>query len=71
MTEKNIISEPLHISRRSFLAGTGAMGALAMLGSLGLVGCAPKAEESKGAAPAPGKAESYDIVIVGTGGAGL
>ncbi|MEG2459065.1 MAG: flavocytochrome c [Raoultibacter sp.] len=71
MTEKNIISEPLHISRRSFLVGAGSMGALAMLGSLGLVGCAPKTEGSSGATSAPGKAESYDIVIIGTGGAGL
>ncbi|MEG0072283.1 MAG: flavocytochrome c [Raoultibacter sp.] len=71
MTEKNINGEPLHISRRSFIVGSGAMGALAMLSSLGISGCAPKAEETKGASSAQGRADNYDIVIIGTGGAGM
>ncbi|MEG2261421.1 MAG: flavocytochrome c [Raoultibacter sp.] len=62
-------SEPLHLSRRSFVAGAGAMGALAMIGSLGLSGCAPKGDDAKGGSAA--KSESYDIVIIGTGGAGM
>lgn len=53
------------VSRRSFLAGVGALGALGVLG--GLSGCAPQNTQEE----ADDAAESYDAVIVGTGGAGL
>ena len=54
------------LTRRSFVVGAGAMGALAACGGLGLIGCAPHNEQVEGE-----PTESYDIVIVGTGGAGL
>lgn len=61
---------PHPLTRRSFIVGAGAMGALSMLGGFGLAGCAPQAE--KGDSGSAGTAaESFDIVVVGSGGAGL
>lgn len=65
-TESSVVA-PHKLTRRSFVAGIGAMGALSMLGGLGLAGCSPQAEKTGGAA----EAESYDVVIIGTGGAGM
>ena len=58
------------LTRRSFVAGIGATAALVALGGLGLSGCAPKTQGS-GAAGGEEASEDYDLVIVGTGGAGL
>ncbi|OUO89824.1 flavocytochrome c [Gordonibacter sp. An230] len=58
------------LTRRSFVAGVGAMGALGVLGSFGLTGCAPSGDKAADGAD-EGAGESYDAVIVGTGGAGL
>lgn len=57
------------ISRRNFIAAAAAVGALGVLGSTGLVGCAPKSSTS--GATTKGETESYDIVIIGAGGAGM
>lgn len=61
------------LTRRSFVAGAGAMGALAALGSFGLAGCASKGgTASSGSNGTDAEADdSFDAVIVGTGGAGL
>lgn len=53
------------LTRRRFVAGVGALGALSAFGGIGLAGCVPK-----GDAPSA-DAETYDIVVVGSGGAGL
>ncbi len=50
------------ISRRNFVAGAATVGAMA---AFGMAGCS-----SKGSGKAESKAEEYDIVIVGAGGAG-
>lgn len=57
-------AHPHAMTRRSFLVGLGAMG---VLGGLGLAGCTP----SQNAGQDSAQEESYDAVIVGTGGAGL
>lgn len=62
-------SRPHPLTRRSFIAGAGALGALSVLGGLGLAGCAPQG--TSGSSSGSADSESYDIVIVGTGGAGL
>lgn len=55
------------ISRREFLVGAGAASALCIVGGFGLVSCTPKSQgNSEDAAR-----EAYDIVIIGTGGAGM
>lgn len=51
------------ISRRNFVAGAATVGAMA---AFGMAGCS-----SKGSGKAESKAEEYDIVIVGAGGAGM
>ncbi|WP_304425522.1 flavocytochrome c [uncultured Adlercreutzia sp.] len=57
------------LTRRSFVMGAGALGAFAMLGGLGLTGCAPTTQTAD--TGEEGEAESFDAIIVGTGGAGL
>ena len=48
------------------------MGALGVLGSFGLTGCAPSGDTAAGGSGAgEGTSESYDAVIIGAGGAGL
>lgn len=53
----------MQISRRNFVAGAATVGAMA---AFGMAGCS-----SKGSGKAESKAEEYDIVIVGAGGAGM
>lgn len=53
----------MQISRRNFVAGAATVGAMA---AFGMAGCS-----SKGNDKAESKAEEYDIVIVGAGGAGM
>lgn len=57
--------ETIRLSRRRFLAGVGAVGVLSAIGGIGLTGCAPKGGGSSASA------ESYDVVVVGSGGAGM
>lgn len=52
------------LTRRNFLAGAAAIGALSALGGIGLTSCSPSGGKA-------GSAESYDIVVVGAGGAGM
>ena len=68
MNEQEMQIRTSGVTRRSFLAGVGALGALGVLG--GLSGCAPQSQE-EAAQGSPESNESYDAVIVGTGGAGL
>ena len=53
----------MQISRRNFVAGAATVGAMA---AFGMAGCS-----NKGDGKAESKAEEYDIVIVGAGGAGM
>ena len=53
----------MQISRRNIVAGAATVGAMA---AFGMAGCS-----SKGSGKAESKAEEYDIVIVGAGGAGM
>ena len=53
----------MQISRRNFVAGAATVGAMV---AFGMAGCS-----SKGSGKAESKAEEYDIVIVGAGGAGM
>lgn len=53
----------MQISRRNFVAGAATVGAMA---AFSMAGCS-----SKGSGKAESKAEEYDIVIVGAGGAGM
>lgn len=65
-------ARPHRLTRRSFVAGVGAMGALGVLGSFGLTGCAPSGDTAAdGSGAGEGASESYDAVIIGAGGAGL
>ena len=62
------------LTRRSFVAGAGAMGALAALGSFGLAGCASKGGNRVRRFDGTDRRKPmirFDAVIVGTGGAGL
>ncbi len=60
------------LTRRSFVVGVGALGALSMLGGLGLSSCTPKQAGDEGAQGGSStQEEAYDIVIIGTGGAGM
>ncbi len=61
---------PGGLTRRNFLVGVGALGAWAVLG---LNGCAPSGASKGGddAASSDAMDETFDAVIVGTGGAGL
>ena len=66
------LQAPHRLTRRSFIAGVGAMGALSVLGGLGLAGCSPQSEgASNGGSEGAAEGESYDVVIIGTGGAGM
>ncbi|WP_281654634.1 FAD-dependent oxidoreductase, partial [Eggerthella sinensis] len=66
------LQAPHRLTRRSFIAGVGAMGALSVLGGLGLAGCSPQGEgASNGGSEGAAEGESYDVVIIGTGGAGM
>lgn len=67
--QRSAVSRRHPLTRRSFIAGAGALGALSVLGSLGLTGCAPQGQPGSGSGVTEG--ENYDIVIVGTGGAGM
>ena len=69
---ENDMRAPHRLTRRSFIVGAGAMGALSVLGSFGLAGCAPQGDApSKDVETGAAAGESYDVVIIGTGGAGL
>lgn len=70
-SEEIQLRRPHPVTRRSFVAGVGAMGALSMLGGLGLAGCAPQGQREGGDSGDPSQNEAYDIVIIGTGGAGM
>lgn len=69
--ESGMPAAPHRLTRRSFVAGVGAMGVLGVLGSWGLTGCAPETEEQAEQAGGATQGESYDVVIIGTGGAGM
>ena len=56
------------VSRRTFLAGSIGLGLAAMLPGIGLTGCAPQ----NGSGDTTAKDEgSFDIIVVGAGGAGM
>lgn len=67
MTQHNTDS---NLSRRVFVKGATALGALSVAASYGLVGCAPK-KASEGSGDAKEASESYDLVVIGSGGAGM
>lgn len=57
------------MSRRAFIAGAVGAGALAFLPLSSLFGCSPQsAKEANGSAQVEG---TYDIIVVGSGGAGM
>lgn len=56
------------ISRRTFLAGSIGLGLAAMLPGVGLVGCAPQSGSGETVAKDEG---TFDIIVVGAGGAGM
>lgn len=53
---------PANLTRRTFVCG---MGAVTIMGGLSLAGCSPAKTKSSD------KGDAYDIVIIGSGGAGL
>ncbi|QKF07259.1 flavocytochrome c [Berryella wangjianweii] len=59
------------VSRRRFVAGMGALGVAGAVGGASLVGCSPKADDGKKGKKGGKGGEAFDIVIVGSGGAGL
>lgn len=69
--EKNTetVSAPATLTRRSFLVGMGALGAVTVLAASG---CAPQAGPKDSADAGTSETdETFDAIIVGTGGAGL
>lgn len=59
------------LTRRGFVAGVSAMSALSILGGFGLAGCAPLSGKESSTESGTAQSEFYDVVIVGTGGAGM
>lgn len=57
------------ISRRTFLAGALGAGVVSLLPLSGLMGCTPQSAESASSEVQEGG--SYDVVIIGSGGAGM
>ncbi|MDR3053482.1 MAG: flavocytochrome c [Coriobacteriales bacterium] len=61
---------PTGMSRRSFIVGAAGFGAVSLAALLGVSGCAPRLA-SEAADGASEEAPSYDIIIIGAGGAGM
>ncbi len=58
----------MQLTRRNFVAGLAAVGAVSALGGVSMVGCSSNGGSGS---KSSGKAQDYGVVIVGAGGAGM
>jgi fumarate reductase flavoprotein subunit len=59
------------ITRRSFVAGVFGAGTIALLPLSSLAGCSPKKEQTATDATGVSDGETFDIIVVGSGGTGM